>query len=65
MKDVKCYCLQTREGYMHCPLTTERKDLERTFNYQVRGEEIIEVTIDSSFVCSEERKPDCINCPFK
>ena len=50
---------------MICPLTTKREDLEKTFNYQVRGDEIISVEIDSSFVCKEERKADCKNCPFK
>ena len=50
---------------MVCPLTTDRSDLEKTFNYQVRGEEIIEVEIDDTFVCKEERKPHCKNCPFK
>ena len=50
---------------MHCPLTTEREGLERTFNYQVRGEEIIEVEIDDTFVCKEERKDYCKDCPFK
>lgn len=50
---------------MHCPLTTNREDLEKTFNYQVRGEEIMEVEIDSAFVCEEERINSCINCPFK
>jgi hypothetical protein len=50
---------------MICPLTTDRRDLERTFNYQVRGEEIIEVDIDNAFVCKEERTDRCKNCPFK
>ena len=62
---VRCYCLRTREGNMHCPLTTEREDLERTFNYQVRGEEIIWVDIDKSFVCTDKRSRHCVNCPFK
>lgn len=62
---IKCYCLQTRSGNMICPLTTDRSDLEKTFNYQVRGEEILEVEIDKSFVCTDERKPHCKNCPFK
>ena len=61
---VRCYCL-SRNGKMHCPLTTERKDLEQTFNYRVQGEEIIWVDIDKKFVCPEERKPHCKNCPFK
>ena len=50
---------------MHCPLTTKREDLEKTFNYQVRGEEIIEVEIDNLFVCQDEQTASCINCPFK
>ena len=50
---------------MHCPLTTERRDLERTFNYQVRGEQIVEVEVDEEFVCEEVRKKRCDNCPFK
>ena len=50
---------------MHCPLTTERRDLEQTFNYQVRGEEILQVEIDKKFVCKDERKDYCKNCPFK
>ena len=62
---VRCYCLQTREGKMHCPLTTDEKDLENTFNYRVRGEKIIWVDIDKYFVCNDERKDYCKNCPFK
>lgn len=61
---IKCYCLSNK-GNMHCPLTTEREDLERTFNYQVRGEDILSVEIDKSFVCKEERKGYCEHCPFK
>lgn len=61
---VKCFCLRSRTGKMHCPLTTDKSDLERTFNYQVRGEEIIEVGIDKAFVCKDERKAHCKNCPF-
>ena len=61
---IKCFCLSNK-GKMHCPLTTDRKDLERTFNVQVRGEEIIEVEIDKYFVCKDERKDYCKNCPFK
>ena len=61
----KCFCLRTLQGKMICPLTTDRKDLEQTFNYQVRGDEIIEVEIDNGFVCHEERKNYCKNCPFK
>lgn len=64
MGTIKCYCL-SNGGKMHCPLTTEREDLERTFNYQVRGEEILSVEIDDAFVCKEERKDHCNNCPFK
>jgi len=65
MSTTKCFCLRTRSGMMICPLTTDRRDLERTFNYQVRGEEIIEVDIDNAFVCKEERTDRCKNCPFK
>lgn len=64
-ESVKCYCLQTRQGNMHCPLTTERRDLERTFNYQVCGEQIVEVEVDEDFVCEEVRTERCDNCPFK
>ena len=63
-KTIKCFCLSDK-GKMHCPLTTDRTDLERTFNYNVRGEEILEVEIDKAFVCKEERKDYCKNCPFK
>lgn len=63
---IKCYCLKVRQtGNMICPLTTDIRDLKTTFNYQVRGDEIIEVGIDKSFVCTDERKPHCKNCPFK
>lgn len=66
MGTVKCYCLKVhRSGNLICPLTTERKDLEHTFNYVVHGDEIMEVEIDDRFVCKEERKPSCKNCPFK
>lgn len=65
MKTIKALCLRTRNGKMICPLTTKREDLEKTFNYQVRGDEIISIEIDSSFVCKEERKEHCKNCPFK
>lgn len=63
---IKCYCIKVRQtGNLICPLTTVRKDLENTFNYRVRGDEIIEVYIDKAFVCDNERKPHCKNCPFK
>ena len=65
MSTKRCYCLRTRNGNMICPLTTERRDLEKTFNYQVRGDEIIEVEVDNDFVCNEERTDRCKNCPFK
>lgn len=66
MGTVKCYCLKVRRsGNLICPLTTERKDLEHTFNHVVQGDEIMEVEIDDRFVCKEERKPSCENCPFK
>lgn len=61
---VKCFCLVGQNG-MHCPLSTDKKDLERTFNYQVRGENIIEIEIQDNFVCKEERKDMCKYCPFK
>ena len=64
MGTINCYCLSDK-GRIHCPLTTEREDLKRTFNYQVRGEEILEVGIDDTFVCNDERKDYCKNCPFK
>lgn len=60
----ECYCL-LNHGKLHCPLTTDRSDLEGTFNYRVRGEEIIRVEIDNNFVCQEERNDNCKNCPFK
>ena len=61
---VKCYCLEGSKGY-HCPLTTDRRDLELTWNYKVRGEAICEVEIDPAFVCGEERSTSCVHCPFK
>ena len=64
MGTIKCLCLSNK-GKLHCPLTTERKDLEHTFNYQVRDEQIVEVEIDDSFVCKDERTKMCENCPFK
>ena len=60
----KCYCLRTKDGGLHCPLSTDRSLLERTFNAFVRGEEIVDVEIDNSFVCNKERKSYCENCPF-
>lgn len=65
METIKAFCLRTRNGNMICPLSTKREDLEKTFNYQVRGAEIISVDIDSTFVCKEERIDHCKNCPFK
>ena len=64
MTTIVCYCLSDR-GRLHCPLTTDRSDLERTFNHQVRGEDIVRVEIDPAFVCHEARTPHCKNCPFK
>ena len=64
MGTIKCYCLSNR-GKLHCPLTTVRRDLENTFNYQVRGEDIVVVEIDDAFVCTDERNRRCENCPFK
>lgn len=64
MGTIKCYCLKSRKNGLHCPLTTEVRDLELTFNYQVRQEEIVEVEIDDSFVCKDERTKMCKNCPF-
>ena len=61
---ISCYCL-SNHGKMHCPLTTERKDLENTFNYRLHDEEILEVEIDKSFVCEDKRTSSCKNCPFK
>jgi hypothetical protein len=60
---IRCYCL-SNNGKLHCPLTTEREDLERTFNYQVRGEDIVWVDIDEKFVCTDKRTDSCKNCPF-
>lgn len=58
--------LLVRQGQDALPADNrEREDLERTFNYKVRGEEITEVEIDDAFVCEEERKDHCKNCPFK
>ena len=66
MGTVKCYCLKVRRtGNLICPLTTNPHDLEHTFNYMVQGDEIVTVEIDDKFVCKEERKPSCKNCPFK
>ena len=64
-KSIRCYCLMTAGGKMHCPLTTEKKTLENTFNFRVRGEQIIWVDIDENFVCKENRKDYCKDCPFK
>lgn len=64
-KSVSCYCLSSKNGNLHCPLSTDKRSLELTFNYQVRGESIVAVEIDPSFVCDDERKPYCKNCPFK
>lgn len=50
---------------MICPLTTDRRELEHTFNYEVRGDEIVEVEIDDTFVCDEKRTDRCKSCPFK
>ena len=60
---IRCYCL-SKNGKMHCPLTQDRAELERTFNYQVRGEDIVWVDIDVNFVCHDERKEYCKSCPF-
>lgn len=62
---VKCYCLVGKNNLPHCPLATNPKELETTFNHFVRGEEIIQVDIDDRFVCEEERKAMCESCPFK
>lgn len=62
---IKCYCLRTKEGKMHCPLSTDRASLRHTFNFMVRGEEIVDVEVDKAFVCKDERKSYCNNCPFK
>lgn len=64
MSTTKCYCLSFR-GNLHCPLTTDKSELERMFNYQVRGEAIQEVEVDNEFVCTNERKSYCKSCPFK
>lgn len=62
---IKCYCLEGKAGNLHCPLSTSKRDLELTFNYQVRGESIREVEIDADFVCNDARRSYCKNCPFK
>lgn len=63
-KVIRCWCLKGRNGF-HCPLTTDRSELERTFNYRVRGEEIVWVDIDASFVCPDEKNEGkCHGCPF-
>ena len=62
---IKCYCLEGRNGNLHCPLSTDVRSLELTFNVSVRGEGIREVEIDKAFVCKDERKSYCNNCPFK
>lgn len=61
---VGCYCL-INDGELHCPLTTEREDLEKTFNYKVRGERIAYIEVNKDFVCHNERNKDCEHCPFK
>lgn len=65
MGTVKCYCLKDKKRGLHCPLTTDARDLERTFNFFVRDEEIVQVDIDDSFVCEEmPRRAMCGGCPF-
>ena len=59
---VRCWCY-SKNGEPHCPLTTDEQDLKRYFNYFL--EDIVWVDIDKSFVCHEERKEHCKNCPFK
>ena len=61
---VSCYCLRNEKGNLHCPLSTDKQFLERTFNVFVRGEEIVRVDIDKAFRCDEKRSPSCKNCPF-
>ena len=61
---IKCYCLRTKEGKLHCPLATNAKELEHTFNHFVRGDDIVQVDIDENFVCQEERQVMCGDCPF-
>ena len=61
---IRCYCL-SNGGRLHCPLSTDRRTLELTFNYQVRQENIVWVDIDKNFVCTDERKSSCEKCPFK
>lgn len=63
MGTIKCYCLSNR-GNLHCPLTTEPADLEKTFNYRVLDEDIVSVEIDDAFVCTNERNHSCAKCPF-
>ena len=64
MPDIKVYCLSNR-GDLHCPLSTDRRFLELTFNHQVRGEDIVELGIDPDFRCDMERRETCKNCPFR
>ena len=61
---VNCYCL-SNNGHLHCPLSDDAHYLESFFNVQVRGEQVVPVGIDKSFVCKEERKHTCKHCPFK
>lgn len=65
VESVKCFCLQTRRGNLICPLTTNREDLEKTLNYKVLGDAIVEVDINKDFVCPQKRTEHCKNCPFK
>lgn len=61
---VKCYCLMSLNGNLHCPLSTDVKYLENTFNTKI-GEIVVNVEINNAFVCYEERKESCKYCPFK
>lgn len=61
---VKCYCIMEFNGNLHCPLSTDVKYLENTFNTLIGGV-VVNVEINKAFVCQEERKESCKYCPFK
>ena len=68
MDYTKVYALSTTNSAdgAHCPLVDldHKDELERTFNYQVRNEYIVELEISNAFVCKDKREKECKYCPF-
>ena len=68
MDYTKVYALSTTNGAngAHCPLVSldHKDELEHTFNYQVRGEQIVELEISNAFVCEKKGQQMCEFCPF-